>query len=172
MSRRPFGGAAARALGLLALALALGCSDEALGPALPSPGPKPSSPVSIADLSGAWVFGDKGEPPAGPVIGCRPDQTLTIQQPGGTAVAASVSLCGGTCRTTEKLSGQNRQGEVQLDGTYQGNLDPQPTTVRYRLTYRPETQHLVGTRDGQPFWAAPFLAESGPACPPSSSAAP
>lgn len=148
----------AHALRVLGVALVIGgCAGTDGTPQAPL-----AAPVTADDLRGAWVFGSSSEPAPGAVSTCGPDQTMTI-----TADGAVVSACTSSCRTLETLTGQNQAGHLQLTGSYQGNLEKQPTAVSYDLRYDAATQHLVGTRDGQPFWAAPLIEPSGCAASPS-----
>lgn len=122
-------------------------------PASPTPAPSPGTSVTAADVSGPWVFGTTNEPPAGAVptrcIGYAAT-TLNLTQT-GTNLTGTVSQCMAVCRLTENLSGTNDHGHVHLTGTATAD----GTAVTYDLDFNPTTKHLVGTRNGQPFWAAP-----------------
>lgn len=150
--------------------------DGTLGPG-GQPG-KGTSPVAIASrlpntatvLAGRWVFGDKNEPPPGPVVTCAPNQVLEIVQE-GPALGAGVTVCPGLCRQVEKLTGEVKEGHVTLSGTYQGNLDLIPRNLAYDMNFNAQTEHLTGTREGTKFWAAP-IAEPAAGCPVSPTPAP
>lgn len=152
-------------VGLLALFVLAACTEEVpsgTGPDGVTPA-QATSPVHIGDLTGRWVIGSNREPGAGPVVACEPDQTLQIYQE-GEVIHGDVAVCGGgECRTLEAFEGVNRYGAVQLDGRHQGNQMDRPEEVSYRLTFDAKTQHLVGTRNGQRFWAAPWVQKAG--CP-------
>jgi hypothetical protein len=76
--------------------------------------------------------------------------TLALQQQGSTLMG-TVQTCLGVCRLTEALTGTNHGGQVSLSGTADG------LAVGYTLTYNEQTQHLVGTRNSAPYWAAPAV---------------
>lgn len=150
---------------LLSLFLVLGlaaCSEELPGGTGPAGAGAVTSPIHVGDLTGSWVIGSSREPAPGPVATCEPTQTLRLYQEGET-LHGDVTICSGDCRTLEAFEGVNRDGSVQLDGRHQGNQMDQSEEVAYRLTWNPETQHLVGTRNGEPFWAAPWVQRAG--CP-------
>jgi hypothetical protein len=149
---------------IAALAMIAACGEDVPGtqPGV-SPSPRPSSPISAANLSGAWVFGESNEPPAGPVYACTAGQLLSINDQGG-ALSGGVSICGGPCMLRETFTGRNTKGVATFDGEFQGNLAPVAETVSYTLTFDPKTQHLVGTRSGRPFWAAPLVQPSKQEC--------
>lgn len=159
----------------LSLALLAACADEPATPTTPgsgagaapgsstvgtapaSPLPSVTSPVTADNLSGKWIFGSRNEPPAGPVAACSQDQVMSILDQGGT-VAGAIALCGSSgCDKEENFSGSNNNGQVVLQGAFIGNMGSDTTAVDYTLTFNPKTQHLVGTRSGQPFWAAPWV---------------
>lgn len=159
----------------LALALLAACTDDTASPTGPNPGshaapgsstvgtapgsplPSVTSPVTATNLSGKWVFGSRNEPPAGPVAACSQDQVMSMLDQGGT-VAGTIALCGsGGCDQEEGFSGSNNSGQVVLQGSFTGNLGSDSTPIDYKLTFNPKTQHLVGTRSGETFWAAPWV---------------
>jgi hypothetical protein len=162
-----------RALGSL-LVLLLGAAAVACGPAATrpvtpvsaSPIATPSVAVSASDLSGSWVFGSTDEPPAGPVLGCYPFKLWNLQQT-GTAVTGDVQACIGPCAAyTEGTRGTNAQGRLTLTGTEKPSPDASPAPVTYDLTFQPGSGHLTGTRNGAPFWAAPFVQKPREGCGP------
>lgn len=153
---------------LMLLSLLLwACVEETPGQTGSAPLPAGASapPVSAEDLSGAWVFGDGSPPAPGPVETCLPLQTLTLYEQGD-AIHGDVQTCSrrceppddctGACKTLEAFEGVNRAGEVTLSGKFQGNQGDQGEPVTYALRFDPETRHLVGTRNGRAFWAAPW----------------
>jgi hypothetical protein len=152
------------ALAVAALTLIAACGEDVPGtqPGV-TPSPRPSSPISADNLSGTWVFGESGEPPAGPVYACTAGQLLTINDQRG-ALSGGVSICGGPCALRETFTGKNTKGVATFEGEFQGNIAPVAEVVTYRLTFDPQTQHLVGTRSGRPFWAAPLVAPSKAEC--------
>jgi hypothetical protein len=147
-------------MALTALTL-LGACTVAVSPAPgPSPSPTASSPVTAANVSGAWVFGDANEPPTGPVVTCNPFRLWNLTQD-GTNVKGSVEACIGPCAAfTEEVTGTNVGGTLQLSGEAAESPSAQHTPVRYTLRFDAASQHLVGTRNGQPFWAAPFIQQT------------
>jgi hypothetical protein len=157
-----------RFLPSIALAASLfACSELPEGGAAPpvgaasvAPGPAPSVAIAADRLEGTWVFGDKNEPGPGAVLGCQPNQSLILQRT-ASGYHGSVTTCAGPCLLLEQVDGALAAGQLSLKGTFKGNLDPVARDVAYLLRFDAATQHLVGTRNGQPFWAAPFV--SGPA---------
>lgn len=120
-----------------------------------------------ADLSGTWVFGTTGEPAAGPVFGaCGPGNGLRLTQ-AGDRVTGEETVCAGPCYVPTELEGTFRDGQLSLTGTVPEPAEDAGRRVSYALRYEPATGHMVGTRDGQPYWAAPYgLVESpGEPCP-------
>lgn len=153
---------------LIALPLLLfACVEDPPGSTVATPGPLVASvaPVSASDLSGAWVFGDGQEPAPGPVVTCAPTQTLTLYHTGGT-LHGDVQTCSRpcdtpedcreACKTLEAFEGTGRDGAVSLAGKYHGNQLDRSEPVTYALTFDPATRHLVGTRNGRAYWAAPW----------------
>lgn len=126
--------------------------------------------VTAEQLDGDWVFGDGHEPAAGPVADCQALQTMTLQTVGAGRLHAAVQTCVQTCEQLESLDGIDDQGQVTLSGSFQGNFGQPPIAVSYTLRYDTATQHLVGTRNGTTFWAAPY--EPSADCPPSPSPGP
>jgi hypothetical protein len=137
-----------------------------------------SANVSAKDLSGEWIIGGtRAEPAAGGIVECTADQILTLTQT-GVRLQGSLNACGGLCTQQELLDGTNHEGEVQLQGKGNGNLGGATSDtsigetgydVDYTLTYNPKTQHLVGKRLGQAFWAVPLVR---PSCAPSATPTP
>lgn len=159
---------------LLLLAACTGAPGTAGGGQAPAPtGVFASAPVSAADLSGEWIIGGShAEPAAGGLVECDADQILTFTQT-GVRLQGSLTACGGLCTQQESLDGTNHEGVVHLEGKGSGNLNTATSDVAigttaydvsYDLTYNPKTQHLVGKRLGQPFWAVPLVR---PSCAPS-----
>ena len=125
------------------------------------------SPVSVDNVTSGWLIGSVDEPAAGPVAGCYPREVWQLEQK-GEQVTATLDRCVGPCEPSpESAQGTNRAGRLQLEGTYQlaGSNQP-PERVVYDLTYNPQTRHLTGTRNGRPFWAAPFVRKSSEDCGP------
>ncbi|MDB5098269.1 MAG: hypothetical protein JWM80_2690 [Cyanobacteria bacterium RYN_339] len=172
-----------RRLLILSALLTAACTGTAIAPAVGGSGAAPvgvyaSANVSAKDLSGQWIIGgSRAEPPAGGLVACGADQILTLTQT-GVRLQGSLDACGGLCTKQEQLDGTNHDGDVQLQGTGDGNLggaaadNPVGNTkydLSYILTYNPKTQHLVGKRLEQPFWAVPLVR---PSCAPSTTPAP
>lgn len=128
-----------------------------------TPAPRASSPVTIDNLSGQWVFGERNEPAAGAIVDCSAGQILTINDQAG-VLSGGVARCAGPCTLIETFTGERKQATVTLTGSFKGNLEPAPTRVTYTLTYNPQTQHLVGTRSGATFWAAPLVQPTDGSC--------
>jgi hypothetical protein len=158
-------------LAVAVLALILGCTEDLVGVpdgTTPSSGPVAGAsplraPVSSRDLSGNWIFGERKEPGPGAVATCGPSQSLAIAQ-NDEALNGQVSTCaGGNCNTIETFEGTNQDGLVQGSGQYKGNFSQSPEPVAYVLKYDANTQHLTGTRNGRPFWAAPWVTPA-PGC--------
>jgi len=123
------------------------------------PGPSPS-PAPSSTVSGSWVFGDANEPPPGPVVTCNPFRLWNLTQD-GTSVKGSVQACIGPCAAfTEEVTGTNVGGVLQLSGEAADSPSSQHTPVHYALRFDAASQHLVGDRNGQPFWAAPFIQQT------------
>lgn len=130
------------------------------------PSAPPSTSVTAEDLSGAWVFGEAAEPSAGPVVGCYPFKIWNLTQ-SGTRLTGSVNACIGPCAAfTEETQGTNQNGQVALSGEQADSPQGARTPVTYQLTFDARTKHLTGTRNGKPFWAAPFIQKSPEACGP------
>lgn len=128
-----------------------------------TPAPRVSAPVTIDNLSGTWVFGERNEPAAGGELGCSASQILTINDQAG-VISGGVARCAGPCTLIETFAGEREGGKLTLTGSFKGNLEPAPTRVTYALTYNPETQHLVGTRGKTTFWAAPLVKPTDGTC--------
>lgn len=165
-----------RVLMLLPLLL-FACVEDPPGStvAMPPPGAIAASvpPVSAANLSGQWVFGDGTEPAPGPVVTCEPAQTLTLYQQGGSLhgdvktcsrPCTTPADCEDACKTLEAFEGVNSDGTVTLKGKFSGNQLDRAEDVEYALRFDPQTRHLVGTRDGRAFWAAPWGRPIGRRC--------
>jgi len=61
----------------------------------------------------------------------------------------------------EQVSGTAGGTSIRLAGSFRANPGADFEDVAYDLTFDSRTQHLTGTRNGQPFWAAPFI-QKGP----------
>ncbi len=148
---------------LLAVAVTCACTVSVAGPDTPSTSPKPSasaspkaiaSKVSATNLSGAWIYGAKDEPPAGAVAPDCPQvaHPFNLAQSGEEVTGSwSCGLC--TVEMVGKITGKNVAGKVTLTmtGTNAGAYD---------LKYVAATQHLVGTVDGKPYWMAPLAEDA------------
>jgi hypothetical protein len=154
---------------LLLLAACTGAPPAVGGKAAAPAGVFASAPVTAQDLSGEWIIGGShAEPPAGGIVECDVDQVLTLTQT-GVRLQGSLNACGGLCTQQETLDGTNHEGTVHLEGKGGGNLNTATSDVAvgttaydvsYDLTYNPKTQHLVGKRLGQSFWAVPLVRPS------------
>lgn len=153
------------ALALLGVIALVACTDEVPGQTGPggAPTPRPSSPVTIDNMSGQWVFGERNEPPAGPVVACQAGQIMNVNHQNG-ELSGGVSRCAGPCTLIETFTGESASGIITLTGQFKGNMDDAPTRVTYTLRYDPATQHLVGTRSGVKFWAAPLVQPEDGSC--------
>lgn len=161
-------------LGALLVALTAGCDPSLLRLGLPAPGPSGSPsgaptpsprPVTAQDLSGQWVYGTAQEPSPGPVLGCYPSSLWNLTQQGAT-LSGGMTTCVGPCGYAhEDFMGTNHDGTVSITAKVYQQPDVPPATASYSLAFDPRTQHLVGTRNGEPFWAAPFVQKTdcGPA---------
>lgn len=109
------------------------------------------------NLTGSWAFGSTGEPPAGPVFGeCPPGNGLRLEQ-AGEQVNGEEMVCGGPCYVPTSLAGTFRDGALALVGTVPAPAEDAGRRITYALRFEARTGHLVGTRDGSPYWAAPFV---------------
>ena len=154
-----------------------GCAElQGLLPPFPGgelmPGPSPSATitptatVSAADLTGQWLFGSSDEPSPGPVLACYPFKVWNLTQT-GTKLHGSVLACMGPCSAfTEETDGTNASGSVTLTGIAKDDPTATGSPVAYSLQFDPATQHLVGTRNAQSFWAAPFIPKPASICGP------
>lgn len=156
---------------MLATGILVGCVPANSGSASVVPAPHDSVKVELwppaADLSGAWATGSGGEPPAGPVMtypSCAYNPAVwIIQQTGNTLKAWLIpeSFNQGIARAEpgpEKVVG----APGTISGTVVRIVDGE---VRLLLRYDRESGHLVGTRDGAPFWAARQKIVRTEACP-------
>jgi hypothetical protein len=151
-----------------------------------------AAPGSPPSLSGAWLFGEMRPEPREPVVAVPPrcwrggvDFKL---EDGGEKITGAVSwipATGGVVPVsrhleTETLAGTRVGDRLTLTGEHrvvEVRLAPPPvpvpkgpsttvaTPVRYELRLDRRSGHLVGTRNGQPFWLARFRVLAGP-CPP------
>ena len=119
------------------------------------------------DLTGAWAFGTSGEPPAGPIFGeCPPSNGLRLEEAQG-QVTGEELVCGGPCYVPTTLAGSRVGDRLTLVGTVPPPAEAAGRQVTYDLRFDAGSGHLVGTRDGAPYWAAPYvrLAGEDPPCP-------
>jgi hypothetical protein len=138
-------------------------------------------------LSGAWLFGDGLAEPREAVVSVAPrcwrggvDFTLVDLGAKLTGQARWIEAIGGMPPTverdeTETLAGTREGDRISLTGRHRvvetklaypsipggRALTPTVTTVRYDLRLDPRTKHLIGTRDGRPFWLARFRVRRG-----------
>ncbi len=126
----------------------------------------PTASVTATNLTGPWLFGQSSEPSPGPVLACNPFEVWDLTQT-GTTLHGSVLACMGPCSAfTEETAGTNASGSVTLTGTAKTDPTATGSPVTYSLQFNPATQHLVGTRNSQPFWAAPFIPKPASVCGP------
>jgi len=161
---------AGRMLGIISLAV-LGATARADVPA----------------LSGAWWFGDYRPEPKQSVISV-PQRCwsggvdFALKENGSklTGNARWIAATQGVPPTverdeTESLSGERAGDHVTLIGHHKvvelrlaypsvagGAPSTTVTKIKYDLKIDPKTGHLVGTRDGQPFWLARFKVHAAP----------
>ncbi len=131
-------------------------------------------------LSGAWLFGAGGPEPKASVVSIpqrcwNGGVDFTLRESGKklTGRAHWIEPVGGVPRPprdeTETLTGSRDGDHVVLTGQHgittagdpvravvEGQAEYAKTTVKYDLRLDAKTGHLVGTRDGQPFWLARF----------------
>jgi hypothetical protein len=131
----------------------------------PASSATPSAPASafpLDDLSGPWTFGSSAEPTISTVtVSCigYAATTLDLQQTGNT-VTGTVTACMGACRLTERLTGTRSQFHLDLTGTASSG-SATDGNVTYSLDLSPQTGHLSGTRNGQPYWAVRAVPPAG-----------
>ena len=134
-------------------------------------------------LSGSWLFGaDRPEPKAAIVLvppRCwSADVAVRLVDTDG-KLSGTISWIAATQGVppsrqhdeSERLSGTRVGDRVRMTGAHRvvetafanaylalpaGPPTTTVTRVRYDLRFDRKTGHLVGTRDGQPFWLAPF----------------
>lgn len=134
---------------------------------------KPGAPPP---LDGNWTFGAGTPEPAERTVviphPCwEPSVTMFVQQRGAD-VLAEISWNSTPRRSSPShvLEGEHLTGKLEGDHlvltgehrrTTMGPRGPElpgdaetHLPVRYDLRYQPKSGHLVGTRNGQPFWAA------------------
>ncbi|MBU6429601.1 MAG: hypothetical protein KGR26_11355, partial [Cyanobacteria bacterium REEB65] len=98
--------------------------------------------------------------------GCYPFKIWNLTQ-NGDAVHGSVLACVGPCSAfTEETDGIDASGSLTLSGEAKDNPAASGSAVTYSLSFGTQSQHLVGTRNGQPFWAAPFIQKPASMCGP------
>jgi hypothetical protein len=131
-------------------------------------------------LSGAWLFGAEGPEPKASVVSIPErcwnggvDFTLNDNGKRLTGTGRWTEPTGGVPRPardeTETLTGTREGDHVLLTGRHKivaygeafpsllnGEQQNAETTVKYDLRLDAKTGHLVGTRDGRPFWLARF----------------
>jgi hypothetical protein len=127
---------------------------------------------SVESLTGEWVVSLGAEPPAGPVIGCTDERHWYIFHEGEKVNGYTSGYNDATHPTqpnlyfTELVTGTYKNGKLKLRGdvTYydaSGAKVGAVERVKYDVDYNPQTHHVVGVRNDQPGWAAPFLYEEG-----------
>jgi len=132
-------------------------------------------------LSGGWLFGAEGPEPKASVVSVpqrcwNGGVDFTLKQSGNklTGAARWTEPSGGVARNSsrdesETLTGTRDGDHVVLNGRHvvvttgyafpsvpDGSQENSKTIVHYDLRLDHKTGHLVGTRDGQPFWLARF----------------
>jgi hypothetical protein len=137
-------------------------------------------------LSGAWLYGDFQPEPRAAVVRLPPrcwsggvDFTLADRGKKLTATVHWVAATQGMPPTSyhdesETLTGTHEGDHVLLTGEHVvasmpyaypsepgGPLSKTKTAVRYDLHIDQRNGHLVGERDGQPFWLARFTRRPG-----------
>ncbi|HTB57874.1 MAG TPA: hypothetical protein VLC06_08375 [Polyangia bacterium] len=136
--------------------------------------------AAAGSLSGAWLFGDDRPEPKESVVSLAPrcwnggvDFTLAENGKKLTGEARWTEPSGGVARNSsrdesETLAGTRDGDHVVLTGrhvvvttdfAFPSVPDSQQTgesIIKYDLRLNRKTGHLVGTRDGQPFWLARF----------------
>jgi hypothetical protein len=133
-------------------------------------GPAPRS------LSGSWLYGaGRPEPKEAVVVVARcwnADVAVRLVESAGkvTGTITWIPVAQGAVPThrreeSERLTGTRVGDRVTLTGEHRVvevlaypamPANPTATSVRYALRVDRRTGHLVGTRDGQPFWLAPI----------------
>ena len=149
-----------------------------------------TSLVSLSNLGGSWLYnqptapGDTAVPnpseaAAGALAFCAGRHlyawhwalTQFGDQVTGTVVYDSPGGVMQNFGLTETVTGTLTGNSLILNGTYTPNVfpptttAPTPTPVTYYLTYNAQTQHLVGSRNGKPYWSAPFVMPDDPNAP-------
>lgn len=131
-----------------------------------SPLPLPSANVSTDNLTGDW-FSSNHDWPSGPIGSCQANVAYNLRMTqSGTKLTGTVSLVGypqggGLYVFPETLSGTDNNGLIKLSGE-ERHADGKTVATTYQLRYNKQTQHLSGTRNGQPFWLIPIVAQSCP----------
>jgi hypothetical protein len=138
-------------------------------------------------LSGPWWFGNYRPEPKEAVISVSQrcwsgGVDFALKENGSrlTGNARWIAATQGVAPTiqrdeTESLTGQRAGDRVTLIGHHKvieqriaypsvagGAPAPTVTNIKYDLKVDPKTGHLVGTRDGQPFWLARFKVHMAP----------
>ncbi|HXJ19109.1 MAG TPA: hypothetical protein VMT03_02670 [Polyangia bacterium] len=138
-------------------------------------------------LSGPWLFGDYRPEPKEPVVSIPQrcwsggvDFALKENESRLTGNARWIAATQGVPPSvereeTESLSGRRDGNHVILLGQHKvvelrmaypsvagGAPATTVTKIKYDLKIDPRTGHLVGTRDGQPFWLARFKVHPAP----------
>jgi hypothetical protein len=143
------------------------------------------SPAAVAaapgSLSGGWLFGADSPEPKEAVVSTPQrcwnggvDFTLSENGKKVTGKARWIEPSGGVARNSsrdesETLAGTRQGDHLVLTGRHvavttgyafpsvpDGSQETGQTIIKYDLRLNPKTGHLVGTRDGQPFWLARF----------------
>ncbi len=127
-------------------------------PAATSPAP----PLSLANFvntdGNTWTFGQGLEPTAGPVTSCYPVDHFTLYGNGPTVTfgrPVNVLMMPPELRNAKSpgslVTGTNVNGHLEVTGKWDD------AAATFSLDFNTKTQHLSGTRNGTPFWAAPFI---------------
>ncbi len=139
-------------------------------------------------LSGNWLFGADGPEPKAAIVVVPPrcwnaDIAVRLADSDGKLTGTitwiraaqgappthgrdeSERLTGTRVGDRVRMTGEHRVTETTFTLPYRSMPAGPPTTtvtrVRYELRVDGKTGHLVGTRDGQPFWLAPVKVRPG-----------
>lgn len=132
------------------------------------------APPAPTTWTGNWVTGDGDDTqPAGPMLSCMSHWHLS-QDGDQFVLDGDHNPDGGEMPNYlqfESATGSLKDGELTLTGEIDysptgPNLGlPKPQPLTYVLKLDPAKGHITGTRNGKPFWAAPFKASQSAACP-------
>jgi hypothetical protein len=114
----------------------------------------------VDPLSGWWSYGTGPEPPPGPRHDCSPGSYIDLYQK-GQALTGTAYVCSGPCGLVSSLRGTVVDARVHLEGH---RPDATPAHLIYELSWNPGTQHLTGTRNGEPFWAVRYVKDESAHC--------